>query len=188
MKVKRNPGKAGVTVELRPEDERLMEAGARAAAAAEFRLHRIVVPVDFSPPGEKALAYAQAFARQFGAGLTLLHVVEVSVVPDSFGIIPPGYEEMNAALRTAAEQRLAELAGRLQAPGGVRAEVRVGRPSWEIVALAREREADLILLATRGHSGLRHVLLGSTAEYVVRHAPCPVLTVREQEQDFVTGA
>jgi universal stress protein A len=115
----------------------------------------------------------------------LVHVVEPTVVPDNFGIIPPAYEEMNGMLRQVAEERLEAMSGSGGAATNIRTEVCVGRASWEIVRLARECGADLIILATHGHTGLKHVLLGSTAEYVVRHAPCPVLTVREREQDFI---
>ena len=62
---------------------------------------------------------------------------------------------------------------------------RVGRPFVEISELAREMEVDLIILGTHGYTGLKHVLLGSTAERVVRHAPCPVLTVRAEEHEFI---
>lgn len=186
MKVRCNSGGDGVTVELRSNEEQLLEKGVMAASSASrFSLRTILVPVDFSGHTAKALAYARAFREQFGARLVIVHVVEPTVVPDNFGIIPPAYEEMNGLLRQAAVERLGALAG----DGGEAKEadtlVCVGRASWEIVRLAREQGADLIILATHGHTGLKHVLLGSTAEYVVRHAPCPVLTVRQREQDFV---
>jgi len=86
----------------------------------------------------------------------------------------------------AAEEKLAEQRRRI---GAQRVEVRVmtrlGRPYVEITEAARDTKADMILLATHGHTGLKHVLLGSTAERVVRHAPCPVLTVRDPEHDFI---
>ena len=64
--------------------------------------------------------------------------------------------------------------------------VRVGRVVSEIVDVARQTETDLIILSTHGHTGFKHVLLGSVAENVVRHAPCPVLIVRQQEHEFIT--
>ena len=63
--------------------------------------------------------------------------------------------------------------------------VRLGQPHREITEAAKELHVDLIVLATHGYTGLKHAFLGSTAERVVRHAPCPVLTVREREHDFV---
>lgn len=186
MKVRCNSGHGGVTVELRPQDDQLLRKGLEAAVApTPFRLRTILVPVDFSGHTAKALAYARAFHEQFGARLVLVHVVEPTVVPDNFGIIPPAYEEMNGMLRQVAAERLEAMAGGGGAATQVRTEVCVGRAAWEIVRLARECGTDLIILATHGHTGLKHVLLGSTAEYVVRHAPCPVLTVREREQDFI---
>jgi nucleotide-binding universal stress UspA family protein len=61
----------------------------------------------------------------------------------------------------------------------------VGRPFMEILGYAKDRHVDLIVIGTHGRSGLRHVLLGSVAERVVRKAPCPVLTIRHPEHDFV---
>lgn len=71
--------------------------------------------------------------------------------------------------------------------GGIETESlqRLGTPYKEIIKVAREREVDLIVIATHGHSGLNHFLLGSTAERVVRLAPCPVLVVRQEERDFI---
>jgi nucleotide-binding universal stress UspA family protein len=65
--------------------------------------------------------------------------------------------------------------------------IRIGQPASEIVDVAQELQSDLIILSTRGRSGLAHVFLGSTAEKVVRHAPCPVLVVREKEHEFING-
>jgi universal stress protein A len=63
--------------------------------------------------------------------------------------------------------------------------LRSGRPAYEIVEAAKRLDTDLIIISTHGHTGLKHVFLGSTAENVVRYAPCPVLTVREHEHEFV---
>lgn len=187
MKVKRNTDGAGVTVKLQPQEDQLLRKGLAAAemAASPFRLRTILVPVDFSGHTAKALAYARAFAGQFGARLVLMHVVEPTVVPDNFGVIPPAYDEMNGLLQGVANERLEALADGDRKTGRAETVVRVGRPSWEIVGLARERKVDMIILATHGYTGIKHVLLGSTAEQVVRHAPCPVLTVRQVEKDFV---
>jgi universal stress protein A len=92
----------------------------------------------------------------------------------------------DAALRV--EQN--ELDSLLQKIGKIvtsRSVLRIGRAPDEIVAVARETGADLIVISTHGRSGLAHVLLGSTAEKVARQAPCPVLIVREKERDFITG-
>lgn len=157
-----------------------------AGAGLTIRLQTILVPVDFSEHTRKALHYAQAFAAQFGAKIVLVHVVEPTVVPDNFGIVPPAYDEMNGVLMQTAQQRLGQLA--LETAGNkliARPIVATGRAPWEIVRIARETEADLIIVTTHGYTGLKHVLLGSTAELIIRHAPCPVLTVRQVEHDFV---
>lgn len=158
-------------------------------APASFRLQTILVPVDFSPHTVKAVQYARAFAQQFGAKLILVHVIQPAVVPDNFGVIPPAYEEWTGALIQTAQQRLGQLAVEIaENKFSVRPIVCTGRAAWEIVRVAREAGVDLIIVSTHGYSGLKHVLLGSTAELVVRHAPCPVLTVREVEHDFVQTA
>jgi len=155
-------------------------------SAPLFRLRTILAPVDFSGYSAKALDYVRAFAGQFGANAVLVHVVEPTVIPDNFGIVPPSYEEVAAALVKAAEGRLAKLALDISPkPDAVRQIVRTGRAAWEIVQVAEEVEADLIIITTHGYTGLKHVLMGSTAELIVRHAPCPVLTVRDPEHDFV---
>lgn len=188
MKIKRNAQRGGVTLELDPRDDGMLDQGFKAAAeaASPFRLRTIVLPVDFSAHTSKAVEYTRAFASQFGAKIVLVHVIEPAVVPDNFGIVPPSYEEMNGLMTQTAQQRLGQLA--LVVAGkklSVRPVVCTGRAPWEILRIARESEADLIIIATHGYTGLKHVLLGSTAELVVRHAPCPVLTVRQVEHDFV---
>jgi universal stress protein A len=151
-----------------------------------IKLRTILAPVDFSENSAKALDYVRALAGQFNAKVVLLHVVEPTVIPDNFGIVPPSYEEIGTALVKAAEERLVTLAAEVSPKAGtVRQMVRTGRAPWEIVRLAKEVEADLIVITTHGYTGLKHVLMGSTAELIVRHAPCPVLTVRDPEHDFV---
>jgi nucleotide-binding universal stress UspA family protein len=94
------------------------------------------------------------------------------------------------ALSDFAEEKRADIATRLRAlatGAGVRATeiVRLGRAWHEIVQIAREEKVDMLVIATHGYTGLRHALLGSVAEKVVRHASCPVLIVRPDENAFV---
>ena len=167
-----------------PCDGKKSSARSAAAAASVFRLKIILAPVDFSRYSAKALDYVRAFAGQFNTEVVLAHVIEPTVIPDNFGIVPPAYEQMSGTLAKAAEEKLARLA--TEFPGvQVRSIVRIGRAPWEVVRLAEEISADLIIITTHGYTGLKHVLLGSTAELIVRHAPCPVLTVRDPEHDFV---
>jgi len=154
-----------------------------------MQLRKVLAPVDFSDHSNKAMEYVRAFAKQFGAEVLLLHVVEPTVIPDNFGIVPPAYEEVGEALMKAARERLSRMASELGADEGkVRWEVCSGRPAWEIVRAAEEAKADLIIITTHGFTGLKHVLMGSTAELIVRHATCPVLTVRSPERDFVANS
>ena len=149
-----------------------------------LKIKSILVPVDFSEPSRKALKYAVSFAEQFGAKLTLLHVVEPVVLPD---FVYTQFVMEPDKLMEVAKVNL-ELLGKEEGLGpkligGVL--VRAGRPFEEITEAARGLKSDLIILATRGHTGLKHAWLGSTAERVIRHAPCPVLSVREHERDFL---
>jgi universal stress protein A len=141
-----------------------------------LRFGRILVPSDFSDASRKALRYAARFAEQFGSRVTLVHVLEPVMSPD-FTNFPLALDEDKVA--EAARNRLLHLAKvYLTEPHIEAALVRSGSPFHEIAEAAREIRADLIILASHGYSGIKRALLGSTAERVVRHAQCPVLTVR----------
>lgn len=153
-----------------------------------LHLQTILVATDFSPPAEKALHYAQRFAQQFGSKIVVLHVIE-PVYPypvDGLMHFPGDLQDPMVELRPAVEKSLERLAETAAQAAGVvvRPKTRVGRAWREITEAATAENADAIVIATHGRSGLAHVLLGSTAEKVVRHAPCPVLVVREKEHDF----
>jgi nucleotide-binding universal stress UspA family protein len=128
----------------------------------------------------EALDYAVSIAKQFHAAIHLLHVYP----PDEASA--PGAGHLLFESAEAIERLNEELTGihRKHAPTfrPENCHIRGGRPHQEIVQLAREIDADLITLSTRGHSGLKHLLLGSTAERVVRSAPCPVLVARKRKQ------
>lgn len=182
MKI-RPTSKAGqVVFQLDRLDDHLLDQSAR-QAAAPFRLKQILVPIDFSACSRRALSYALRFAQQFGAQLLLVHVVEPMVVPENMLLAVPELPEAGGGLVNDAQQRLDQLARKEIPPEiKVNATVRVGRPYHEIIETAQAEAADLIIIATHGYTGLKHVFLGSTAERVVRHASCPVLTVREPER------
>jgi nucleotide-binding universal stress UspA family protein len=144
-------------------------------------LKTIVVPIDFSSPSMTALRYATRLAEQFGSVVRLVHVVEpapflndlpsVALVRTDQAIA----KEAKLKLQATAQQEIEELVP-------VYPEVRIGKAYNEIVAAAKVSCADLIVIATHGYTGLKHALLGSTAERVVRHAHCPVLVVREPKK------
>ena len=145
-------------------------------------LKNILVPIDFSDTSLKALQYAVPFAKQFEAKITLLHVVDVPMYPQEFGYLL--VDESQALEGT--KKSLAELAARMIAPELLADTlVRRGFAFDTIVTVAREMQTDLIIATTHGYTGLKRVALGSTAERIVRHAPCPVLVVREKEHEFV---
>ena len=157
-------------------------APASALVPAELTFERIVVPVDFSEHSLKAFRKALAFARQFSAELILVHIVEQIIYPGDWMYPPIAMSDIAAEKREEIARKLKALA----AGSGVKTReiVRLGRAWQEIVEIAKERKADLVIVATHGYTGLRHVLMGSVAEKVVRHAPCPVFTVRADDADF----
>jgi nucleotide-binding universal stress UspA family protein len=110
-------------------------------------------------------------------------VIQPLVYPADFGYPPTMVDTLDEAVRKQIEERLGALASQIS-PSAETC-IRAGQPYYEITAAARELEVDLIVITTHGRTGLKHALLGSTAERVVRHAPCPVLTVRERQHDFV---
>ena len=136
------------------------------------RLLRILVPLDFSGKSRQALRYAIPLAQKFSARIHLVHVL-----PD------PGKTPKDdlIRLRLAALKRLGQTAAQLMPPR-LQAEnaVLTGRPAEEILALAEKNSIDLIVLTTKGRSGLKRALVGSTAEQIMRHALCPVMSVRRR--------
>ncbi len=182
MKIKPKDKAGGVVVELGPREAQLPSSTSDKADASPpaFRLKRILVPVDFSDCSRKALQYAIPFARQFGGELTLLFVVQpYPSVPD----IGP----LDAESTQEAEEHLEAVCKTVDPEVPCKPVLRTGNPHLEIIDAAKELDIDLIIISTHGRSGLEHVLLGSTAEKVVRHAGCPVLIVREHEREFVVG-
>ncbi len=152
-----------------------------------IKLDRILVPTDLSEFSKHALRYGCEFANRFDAELHLLNVVQdvVALVPEP-GMAFPAPGEYMTELRDSSRQALEQLPDSdWLRSGRVTRDVRVGTPFVEIVRYARETECDLIVIGTHGRSGLAHVLLGSTAEKVVRKASCPVLTVRPEGHTFV---
>jgi universal stress protein A len=143
-------------------------------------IRRILVPTDFSDCAKPAVRYAAELADKFAAELVLIHVVPDAVLalPDAVMPTPAPAADLDA-LTEAGRSGLANLiAAEKLERWNPRAEVRIGSPATEIVAAAKDLQADLICIATHGRGGLARVILGSVAEMVVRQSPCPVLTVR----------
>jgi universal stress protein A len=149
-------------------------------------LHRILVPIDFSEHSKNALKYAIPFAQKFKASIDLLYVVEPTIYPADFSFGQIGFPNVEEELRTRGTQELDTLIAK-EIAGVVPAKrvVSIGKPFYEINLYAEEQKIDLIIIATHGHSGMEQILFGSTAEKVVRKAPCPVLIVRMGEHEFI---
>jgi universal stress protein A len=151
---------------------------------ASLKLQKILVPSDFSSASTNAFRYAMRLGQQFGAELVLLHVLEPSLSPvfqTSRSTPALSQEELSLAEKNlhvwADSARRSSVSAKLA--------VRTGLPEHEIVEAAKEQDIDLVIIATHGRTGWKHFCIGSTAERVVRAAPCPVLVVREKEHEFV---
>jgi universal stress protein A len=158
-----------------------------AVAHPNWQLKNILVPVDFSPASQNAFRYALRFAEEFGAEVTLLHVVEPP--PSTRFAAIPGFPEMPSFPETDFSEPKKNLRALIASSRNGNREcphwkMRAGVPSHEIVDAAKENDVDLIIIATHGYTGWKHFCIGSTAERVVRAAPCPVLVVREKEHEF----
>ena len=150
-------------------------------------LKTVLVPTDFSDASESALRYGKAMAEAFGASLHVVHVMEdllahawaaevyVSSMPQLRDEIERESRQRLAALLTDAERGTYRVETALLA----------GNPFLEIIRYAKSHEVDLIVMGTHGRGPIAHMLLGSVAEKVVRKSPCPVLTVREAQHEFV---
>ena len=145
-------------------------------------IKRILLATDFSRWAQRAEDYACAFACSWKASLTVLSVAEFP--PE----LNPDYlvnQQYLADLLKRASSRLVDLKGRAERRGlAVTTRMATGIPSEEVIAAARAEDSDLIIVGTRGKTGLAHILLGSTAERVIRGAPCPVLSVRTEQADI----
>lgn len=140
---------------------------------------RILVPIDFSAHSKKALGASVALAKTFQAELVLIYVVESAVYPADFGFGQVTVPTIEREMTERGEAELKKLVSHLIA-GAVPSQTIVcgGKPFLEIIKAAEEEKVDLIVIATHGHTGVEHILFGSTAEKVVRKAPCDVLVLR----------
>ncbi len=155
-------------------------------APGKIHLDRILVPIDFSDHSKKALEFAVPFARQFRASIDLIYVVEPTIYPADFSFGQVGFPNVEDELRERGARELQNLIRRVigrRVPA--RSVIRTGKAFYEIDQYAQDNDIDLIVIATHGHTGIEHALFGSTAEKVVRKAPCPVLVVRTGGRVFV---
>jgi universal stress protein A len=162
------------------------DSNALPISLSAFTVRNILVPTDFTECSLKALSYALSFAKQFGAEILLMHVVESVPVMTQDAMLESSM--LSVAQHEESEKRLRQW----QLEGLTEATINTvtydGVPWQKVVEIAKEKNVDLIVAGTGGRGGLARALLGSTAERIVRHAPCPVLVVREREHDFVVSA
>ncbi len=151
----------------------------------EPNIKKVLVPVDFSDYSKSSLRYAVNFAKHFNADLYLVYVVEPMVYPPDFSMGQIAIPSIDVEMDKRAVEELNNLAKK-EIPAEIKSKVivKTGKPFIEIIETASSENIDLIIIATHGHTGIEHVLFGSTAEKVVRKAPCPVLTLREPIKGF----
>jgi nucleotide-binding universal stress UspA family protein len=155
-----------------------------------LRIKNILVATDFSECSESALTYGRALAHRFSARLHVLHAVEI-MPPDVVGMggfvsaVPQLQADLEKGAREQLERTLSEDDRRELAAVTV---LTTGEtPAHAIDEYATKSEIDLIVIGTHGRRGLSHIVMGSVAEKVVRTSPCPVLTVRHPQREFVTS-
>ena len=159
----------------------------RCESERSMKIDKILVPTDFSACSAVAIEYARDLAEMFSAEILVVHVTEIPFEYTGYGLSADTILAIQEDLKGAIDQKLGEVGKQFGDDARTSLYVREGSAFYEIVEMAKEREADLIVLGTHGHTGLKHLWLGSTAERVVRAAPCPVLTVRDREREFVRG-
>jgi nucleotide-binding universal stress UspA family protein len=144
-----------------------------------IHLKQILVPIDFGEAAEAALAYGRAFARTFGASLHVLHVMENPFLRPTAA--DPAMLKA-AAVRHLDDRLTDDDRARLHAKAVIATS---DNPAGEIAKYAKAHAIDLIVMGTHGRGAVAQLLVGSVAERVVRSAPCPVLTVKDPEHEFL---
>jgi len=152
-----------------------------------IRLAKLLVPTDFSEDSEQAARYAVELAKRFQAEIHCIHVVDIpaDLLSTSDYYMTGPSKQFIDQIREESKKNLEAFAEKNLEGVGVRTAFLEGSPFVEIIRYAHNQEIDLVVIATHGRTGLRHVLFGSVAEKVVRKAPCPVLVVKRKERDFV---
>jgi nucleotide-binding universal stress UspA family protein len=146
-----------------------------------MKLDKILVPVDYSAASRAALELALGIAESFRAAVHVVHVLELPLYSSlDMSVSISGFPAQSYV--SYAQRRAAEEMSEFLAPERNREltqAIVTGEPSSMVLKIAEDGGYDLIVMGTHGRTGLKHLLLGSTAEWIVRHAPCPVLTTRE---------
>lgn len=150
-----------------------------------INIKNILCPIDYSIYSEKALTYAIELAEKYRAKLYLIHVLDIRIYdihePDLYNVNIVDQETFDKLRERLFRCVSEETKGKVP----VEAVVVQGVPFVEIIKASKDYVIDLIVLGTHGRTGLSHAIMGSVAEKVVRKAPCPVLTVKNPEHDFI---
>lgn len=140
---------------------------------------KILFPTDFSEGSAVAVPYVRDLAEKYGARVYVLHVLYDVAKASGWYVPTIDMEKFYTELRKSAEEEIGKFVSKnLGGLGEVETAVVTGMPSDKIISFVEENGMDLVVMGTHGRSGINMVLFGSTASKVVRHAPCPVLTVR----------
>ena len=152
-----------------------------------IKIKNILVATDFSAPSDSALEYGRALALNFGARLHVLHVVEIPVFSAGADGMAYDFTLIQESMEEDARKRLADLLGpeNGQPPAMMPVVTTAPSPAIVIADYAKKAAIDVIVIGTHGRGMLGHLFMGSVAERVVRIAPCPVLTLRNPEHEFV---
>jgi len=149
----------------------------------DIKINKVLCPMDFSDTSAHALDYALAFAQAHNAQLLLLHVVEI---PAYTSLDLPIATETIQQFNMIATKNLQDVVDKVKKSyANVKSHLATGRVFYEVIQLSKEQAVDLIVVGTHGRSGIAHMLIGSEAEKIVRKAPCPVLTVKHPEHEFI---
>jgi nucleotide-binding universal stress UspA family protein len=145
-----------------------------------FKVNKILYPTDFSEASLEALKYAVSFARSCQAKLILMHVVNEKIFSEGLSLARiSAPESLGQELAAEASRQLRMIIPADQRQGlDIEMVILNGNPSVEVIRYAKDNQIDMIVIGTAGRSGVEHMMFGSTAEKVVRAAPCPVLSVK----------
>ena len=150
-----------------------------------IKIKNILCPIDYSVYSEKALEYAIEFAGKYEAKLYLIHVLDIRI----YDMNDPDLYNVNIVdkdtIERLKERLLRCISEDIKGKISVEAVVVQGVPFTEIIRMAKEYMVDLIVLGTHGRTGLSQAIMGSVAERGVRKSPCPVLTIRHPEHEFI---
>lgn len=147
-----------------------------------MEIKKILCPTDFSEVAKKAFEYAVFLASSQRAELVLLHVVDQLHGFENYEVLVLSPQEISERMEKQAYENMGSLVDQIKGAIEIETTVEHGKSSVQIIEKAREVKADIIVMGSHGRTGLSHVLIGSVAEAVVRHASCPVLVVKDMYQ------